>query len=225
LHFLVCREKAMTALDNIRQDLLDAVKTLEQSEQRVEENIGTKARERVLSVADRSAAFIAKGEREPTIGYKPQLARSGQGFVTALIVESGNGSDSKALVPMVQRCIEKTGIIPESVSVDDGYASASGVEKVGDLGVAQVSVSGAKGKKLLEEKLWDDPVYTQLRADRSAVESLMYVLKYSYEFGRMGRRGLEAVQSEMVEKILAYNFARAVKLRRQRPLEPPAIAV
>ena len=52
------------------------------------------AQDKVLSVSDADAAFIVKGERDPVVGYKPQLARSRQGFVTGLLVPQGNASDS-----------------------------------------------------------------------------------------------------------------------------------
>ena len=121
---------------------------------------------------------------------------------------------------MVRQCLENTGLPLESLSVDDGYAWKQGIAAVRELGVETISVSGAKGRKILGDELWEDEVHRQLRADRSAVESLMFVLKYSFHFGRMSRRELECVRCEMLEKTLAYNFARAVYLR-DRANHPP----
>jgi len=45
-----------------------------------------------------------------------------------------------------------------------------------------------------------DAVTCQTRNDRSAVEFIMYCLKFSYNLGRMMRRGLENVRNEMMKK-------------------------
>ena len=41
-----------------------------------------------------------------------------------------------------------------------------------DLGLKVVSISGAKGKKLVQEQQWKSQPYRQARAERSAMESL-----------------------------------------------------
>ena len=214
------RECVEALLDQIGEDLTHACRTMEQSMRRIEDEINTPTREKILSLADRSAAMIVKGGREPVLGYKPQLARSGNGFVTALHLDQGNGNDSHALEPVVRQCLENTGLPLKSLSVDDGYAWAQGIAEVKKLGVETISISGAKGRKILGEEVWEDETYRQLRADRSAVESLMFVLKYCFHFGRMSRRELDCVRCEMLEKTLAYNFARAVYLR-DKTKRPP----
>jgi hypothetical protein len=46
-------------------------------------------------------------------------------------------------------------------------------------------------------------VYSTARNDRSAVESLMFVLKYCFGFGVLRRRGLDQVRAELTEKVIA----------------------
>jgi hypothetical protein len=84
------------------------------------------------------------------VGYRPQLARSGSGFVSALVLPQGNAADSRHLVAMVKEQITNTGVIPAMTSADDGYSSQVGREEVLGFGVKVVSISGAKGKRLLE---------------------------------------------------------------------------
>ena len=60
----------------------------------------------------RAASFLA--------GLPPQLARSGRGFVTALVLPRGNAADSPHLVPMVKEQITNIGVIPSMASADDG---------------------------------------------------------------------------------------------------------
>ncbi len=169
--------------------------------------------EKVLSVSDPDAGFISKGGRESKVGYKPQLARSGNGFITGLIVPQGNAADSCQLVPMFEQVIRRTGVIPDTVSVDDGYSSLTGRATLLARGVKVVSISGSKGKKITPTADWDSEAYATARDDRSAVESLMFTIKNGFDFGRVARRGLENVRAELLEKVLAYNFCRLAACR------------
>jgi len=180
--------------------------------------------DKVLSVSDPDVGFIAKGGRQSVVGYKPQLARSGNGFVTGLIVPQGNASDSCQLVPMFDQVVKRTGVTPETVSVDDGYSSRTGRETVKSRGPKVVSISGSKGKKITPTAEWDSEEYAVARDDRSAVESLMFTIKHGFDFGRVARRGLDSVQAELLEKVLAYNFCRMAACRRAEDTPDLALA-
>ncbi len=175
-------------------------------ERRIMEGEKVPVAEKILSISDPDAAFIVKGGWESVVGYRPQLARSGNGFVTALLLPRGNAADSPQLAPMVRQQIANTGVTPSMVSADDGYSSREGREEVLELGVNVVSISGAKGKKLIEPSQWKSPEYRRARAERSAIESLVFTLKESFDFGEMMRRSSENVLAEMLEKALAYNI-------------------
>jgi len=172
---------------------------------------------KVLSISDPDAAFIKKGQREPVIGYKPQIARSGAGFITGLRLPQGNAPDSKNLLPMVDQVIARTTVIPKVISVDDGYASQANVDalKQKDRNIEVVSISGAKGRALTSPTDWESELFVQARDKRSAIESLMYTLKQGFHFGEVARRGLLAVHAELLEKALAYNIRLAARLRRE----------
>jgi hypothetical protein len=45
------------------------------------------------------------------------------------------------------------------------------------MGVKDISISGAKGKKLTELEDWESETYQDARRERSAVESLMFTIK------------------------------------------------
>ena len=171
--------------------------------------------EKIISLSDSDASFIVKGGWNTVVGYRPQLARSGSGFVTALVLPRGNAADSRHLVAMVKEQITNTGVIPAMTSTDDGYSSQEGREEVLGLGVEVVSISGAKGKKLIEAQLWKSRPYRQARAERSAIESLVFTLKEGFEFGKMSRRSHENVLAEMLEKVLAYNISQIILVRKK----------
>ena len=211
-------------IEQIRTDLSDAQRVIEYTSDRVFNEKKRPSTEKVLSLSDGSAAYIKKGSRNPVIGYKPQLVRSQNGFVTSLLVPQGNAADSIKLVPAIRDSIERTGVVAELVSTDDGYASAKGRDELLALGVKDISISGAKGKKLTTLDDWESETYRDARRCRSAVESLMFTIKDGFAFGELGRRGLGAVREELMEKVLAYNCCRIIlmKKRQQETLDKAA---
>ena len=210
------RELLTRVLKQIRCDLVDAQRVVEYCGERVFHDKKLPSTEKVLSLSDGSAAYIKKGGRDPVIGYKPQLVRSEKGFVTSLIVPEGNAADSIKLEPSIRDSIRRTGVVPELVSTDDGYASAKGRDELRGMGVKIVSISGAKGKKLTDPEDWASETYRDARRNRSAVESLMFTIKDGFEFGEVGRRGIDAVRAELTEKVLAYNCCRIILMKQRR---------
>lgn len=198
------------------EDLVQAVMVHEYSEERVFAQGKRPAREKKLSLADPDAAYIEKGNWQAVIGYRPQVARSGNGFVTALEVPEGNAADAPQLLPLVGQARRRSGVPPREVIADDGYTDATVRQQLLADGVERVTFTGAKGKRLLSPLEWHSPLYQRLRAARSAVESLIFVLKHVFAFGRLRRRGLEAVRAELLEKVIAHNFYRGVLLRARR---------
>jgi IS5 family transposase len=206
--------------DKIEQDLEDAAYVRHYAISRLEKNVKIPTKEMILSVSDRDAAYIKKGQREPVIGYRPQIARSRGGFICACLTPRGNAADSGMLVPTVERLVATTGLVPELVSVDDGYASAEGVKRlVEEIGVLRVSVSGAKGKKLIDDDLWESIPYIVARTQRSAAESGIFTLKFNHGFGAALRRGLDAVDAELMEKVIAYNFIHIIRAEKRTQRE------
>ena len=203
-------------IQQIQADLSDANRVLDYAHARVFHDQTLPSTQKVLSLADGSAAYIQKGHRNPVIGYKPQLVRSENGFVTSLRVPQGNAADCTELAPAISDSIRRTGVVAEWVSTDDGYASAKGRDDVLGMGVKDISISGAKGKKLTDSSDWASEEYRDVRRYRSAVESLMFTIKDGFEFGELGRRGLDAVRDELLEKVLAYNCCRIILMKKRR---------
>ena len=110
-------------------------------------------------------------------------------------------------------------MLPQLVSSDDGYSSRSAREDSLVTGVAVVSISGAKGKRITAAADWNPPDYRAARANRSAVESLMFTLKGDYEFGQLLRRENENVRAELTEKVMAYNLDQILRVRERRTRE------
>ena len=203
------------ALCLIAEDLAALEQAANVCERRIMEQEKVPMAEKIISLSDSDASFIVKGGWNTVVGYRPQLARSGRGFVTALVLPWGNAADSPHLVPMAKEQITNTGVIPSMASVDDGYSSEQGLEEVLRFGVKVVSISGAKGKKIIEAQKWKSQPYRQARAERSAIESLVFTLKKGFEFAQMMRRTHENVLAEMLEKVLAYNISQIIRVRKK----------
>ena len=114
--------KAMAerAVRGLRADIDALAQVIRTCEARVVREEKVPMADKKLSVSDPDVGFIAKGQRVPVIGYKPQLARSGAGFITGLLLPKGNAADSKQLVPMFDEVVRCTGVVPDVMSVDDG---------------------------------------------------------------------------------------------------------
>lgn len=115
---------------------------------RVLKNRKLKAYEKYLGPADPDAKLIVKGDRKPVVGYHPQLVRSREGFVTCVQLNPDMLNDSSSLIPTLEQSIANTGIVPQTLSTDDGYTSVDNQAKAKQIGVKDISFSGAKGKKL-----------------------------------------------------------------------------
>jgi len=211
------RSQLIEIRDRLRQDLSDLKKVISYSKERVLKGKLTSSVQKRLSVGgDEDAAYIAKGNREDVIGYRLQVARSKNGFIGNFHLPRGNANDAPLLVPMVEGWKEVTGVIPDTSSQDDGYASEEGVEEVEEMGVDLVSISGAKGKRILGKDTYYREEYWDARDMRSTVESTISVMKRMYGFGEASRRGIESVRAELMEDVIAHNFVRMFQVRREK---------
>ena len=206
---------AEEVLGLIRADIQAIRKVADACERRIFQEEKVPSSEKIISLSDGDAAFIVKGGWDTVIGYRPQLGKSGQGFVSALIVPLGNAADNAQLVDVVVDHWERSGVLPKLVSSDDGYSDQRARQDLLDTGIATVSISGAKGKKITSEEEWKHPAYRAARANRSGIEALVFTLKHGYEFGQLLRRGHENVRAELTEKVLAYNIGQIIRVRER----------
>ncbi|MBT7163972.1 MAG: transposase [Victivallales bacterium] len=193
-----------------------AVFLCEHARERICEGKSRPAAEKVLSVSDRTAAYIKKGAREAVVGYKPQVLRTGNGFITVAELLPGNPADSGRLLPVVTSHIDQAGVVPSRVTGDDGYSCAATRNMLIRMGIEVVSISGSKGRKITSDEEWDSEPYVQARSARSAVESVIWVLRHNGGLYRFSRRGLDAVRAELQERVLAYNLSRCALVRRRK---------
>lgn len=207
-----------SAIDRLIQDLDTVIYVYTYTGDRIFHGIHLPAPEKVLSLSDESVSFIKKGGREAVVGYKPQVIRSGEGFITAFELQQGNPADSSRTISLLRTHCENVASVPYSVSLDDGYSGVRNREELKGMGIKIVSMGGSKGKKITPEAEWDSPEYQEARNARSAVESIIYVLRHKFHLTVFSRRGLERVTAEFLEKIIAHNFWRVSYLKRKQKI-------
>lgn len=216
------RRRLAALIEWIEVDVKNLGVTIVNADKRINEEQKVPIGEKVLSLSDQDAALIVKGQREPVLGYKPQLMRSEKGFVTAIIVPEGNAADSGQLRPLTEASIKRTGVMPSVLSFDDGYSNTADREHYRGLGIEVVSFSGSKGKNIIPAAEYESEPYRAARNDRSSVESLMYTLKNNNELDYVMRRGIDNVREELLGKVIAYNFFRLICLRQRRQAQRAA---
>lgn len=206
----------MAKLERLHQWIQNDLEALDQliaaCIKRVIEGKPPSSGERPLSLSDPDAAFIQKGSQDPVFGYRVQLAKSGNGFVSHYIVPKGNAADAPQLLPLCKGAMKRTGVIPEIISADGGYAGRTTRNSLLGEGVSKVSISSSKGKSITPCEDWESQAYKAARRGRSAVESLVFQLKNVVRLDQMVRRGIEKVRAEICEKIIAFNFLRSCHL-------------
>jgi hypothetical protein len=223
------RAMAERVVQRLRADVDALTPVIANCEARVIHERKVPMAEKKLSLSDPDVGFITKGQRVPVIGYKPQVARSGAGFVTGLLLPKGNAADSEQLVLMVDEVVRRTGVVPRVLSVDDGYASAANVAATKARDIEVISINGSKGHALTARADWKSDEYVLARDKRSAIESLMFTLKHGFDFGEVASRGLAAAHGELLEKVLAYNLCHLARMRRAEAVaancdDEPALA-
>jgi hypothetical protein len=210
------RLRVNAMLRRIEEDFDEAGKAMASARQRVLHAQAVPASEKVFSLADPDAYMIVKGQRDPIVGYKPQLGRSAEGFISCFEVTRGNPADSERLLPMLAAHIAATGQCPAAVSTDDGYSCMANLNGLTDAGVEVVSFSGAKGRNVLGDEIYHIDACGLLRSERSAVESLMFTFEHKLGMRRFCRRGLAGVQKDLSAAVLAYNLWRVGFVRKAK---------
>jgi hypothetical protein len=207
-----CRVRVTGMMEILDADLVEADKARESARQRVQLKKKLAASEKVFSLADPDCWMIVKGERDPVLGYKPQLGRTANGFISCYEVAAGNPSDAACLLPLAKQHMEHTGVTPALVRTDDGYTSQANLDGLLDMNVETVCFNGAKGRKLLGDELWEGS--KEIRDGRSAVESTIFSLKHKCNLRRFRRHGLAGVSADLAQAVLAFNLWRVAFVRR-----------
>ena len=202
-----------------QEDLQSIAQISLYSRRRIFRDDSAPASEKVYSISDESAAIIKKGGRDCVRGYRPQLAFSKKGLVTAPCLPQGNAADSGQLQNLLEENERNTGVVPKRVSFDDGYTNGGVRKAYMERHEGQVEVfsfAGSKGRKVIGEEIYDSAEYKKARAERSAAESRIFTLKFNHGYEEVMRRGHQNVRHEQLRKAVAFNLRKLVWLRAEK---------
>ena len=189
------------------------------SRRRIFRDQSASASEKVYSISDEDAAIIKKGGWDNVLGYRPQLAFSKKGLVTAHCLPQGNAADSGQLQNLLEENERNTGVVPKRVSLDDGYTNGrvrKSYLKKHEGQVEVFSFAGSKGRQVIGGDIYDSKEYKRARSDRSAAESRIFTLKFNHGYEEVMRRGHQEVRHEQLTKAISFNLRKLVWLRVER---------
>ena len=94
--------------------------------------------DKLVSVVDDEARHGAKSDAKPFTGYKGNIMKSEDGFVTNIVGTSGNTYDGNILVPLVDEKIENSSK-PSKIAGDTHYGSAENRYQMSQRGITIVA--------------------------------------------------------------------------------------
>lgn len=118
---------------------------IDQTRRRAIEGEQVPAGEKVVSLFEPHTDIIVKKSRDVQYGHKVNLSTGVSGLVLDVVVESGNPADSERFIPMLERHIERHGVVPKQVAADGGYASTENLRSARELGVRDVVFHKKRG--------------------------------------------------------------------------------
>ncbi len=94
--------------------------------------------DKLVSLVDKDARHGAKSDSKPFTGYKANIMKSDDGFVTNIIATGGNTYDGNILVPLVDEKIENSSK-PQKIAGDTHYGSAENRYQMSQRGITIVA--------------------------------------------------------------------------------------
>lgn len=171
--------------------------------------------DRLVSLFDADARPIKKGNlRRPTeFGYKVVVTDEAGGFVTDYEVLSGNPSDTKVLVPAVERHVERVGTVPRGVATDRGMARPTNTTALEKLGVEHCSLPKTGPKTAAEQAKERSRWFRALQRFRAGGEGRISLLKRKYGWRRSRLRGQSGVETWIGWGAVTHNLAKYGQLQ------------
>lgn len=183
-----------------------------------------------VSASDPDSRFLRTADGW-TLGYTADLAVSDDHLIVATRVTQ-NATDNGSLVAMVEEVERRCGQRPEKVTGDAGFFSGSAVHEMKRRGVdLYVPDNNLKhemqtGKRAhgigrcairdpehlaMREKLRTPQGRRQYQRRQAVVEPVFGILKEQRGMRKFQRRGLEAVTTEWMMAVIAYNLTRMAR--------------
>lgn len=189
-----------------------------------------KARRQQVSLTDPDSRFL-RTARGWELGYTTDLAVSDDHVIVGARVTQ-NPADNASLVPMVDEVEQRCGAPPQKVTADSGFFSGRALHEmkrrnidlyVPDNNLRHEMQTGKPARGIGKNAIRDPEHHRMREKLRSAegrriyqrrqavVEPVFGILKEQRGMRKFQRRGLEAVQTEWMLAVIAYNLRRIAR--------------
>ena len=178
-----------------------------------------------MSTTDPDSRFLRTAEGW-SLGYTADLAVSDDHLIVGARV-TPNAADNASLVPMVDEVERRCGTRPEKVTGDSGFFSGAALHEMKRRGIdlyvpdnnLRNEMHTGKRAHGIGRRAIRDPEHLQLREKlrtpqgrqmyrrrQAVVEPVFGVLKQQRGMRKFQRRGLQAVATEWIMAVIAYNL-------------------
>jgi transposase len=178
-----------------------------------------------MSTTDPDSRFLRTAEGW-SLGYTADLAVSDDHLIVGARVTQ-NAADNASLVPMVDEVEQRCGSRPEKVTGDSGFFSGAALHEMKRRGIdlyvpdnnLRNEMHTGKRAHGIGRRAIRDPEHLQLREKlrtpqgrqmyrrrQAVVEPVFGVLKQQRGMRKFQRRGLQAVATEWIMAVIAYNL-------------------
>ncbi|MGL6159053.1 ISNCY family transposase [Microbulbifer sp.] len=184
---------------------------IDQTERRVIYGEKVPASEKIVSLFEPHTDIIVKAKRGIDYGHKVNLSTDKNGFITTLLIENGNPSDSDRFIPILEEYQRLYGSIPTTTVADGCYASHKNVDTAKELGVKRVAFHRKNGITLgamgIKEK-----TLRKLRNFRAGIEANISELKRVFGAGKAMWKGENGFMAFVWSSVISYNLTHLVRM-------------
>ena len=203
-----------TRLENILAQVQPAIK---QAHKRIISGRKLKNQDKILSLYDSDINILVRGKANAAVefGNKLWLGETREGFIVDHLLERDQTSDSKHVLPAVQRLTTEPKLPIRKIWGDRGLDSKTNAKKLGELEI----YNGLCPKNVirLQERLHQEP---QLRAGlkrRAGTEARISILTTNFMGDKPRAKGFEHRQMMIGWAVLVHNLWVLARLPRKPP--------
>ena len=197
--------KYLNMIGVITRDGIIVDSTIVKSSRKPRKTINIKDKKHAIFYSeDKDAKWTVKANK-PYYGYKLHLATDlNHGFIVVGKVTSANRSDTKEIIPLLEKISLEKGAI---ILADKGYCSTKNRESIANLGYVPGIMYRSKRSKLLSKL--EQKINSVISPVRSAVERTFGTLKRGYGFYRTKYLGIAKTRGQFFFSALAFNLKKA----------------
>lgn len=179
---------------------------MKQTRLRVLEGEKVEAKDKLVSIFETHADILTKGRRDTIFGHKVLLSGGSSNMILDCVIDRGNWSDAENFSNGVDRVKSVSGIVPEEVVTDGGFASTGNYNYAVGEGVKRVLFTKKSPAKIVE-LVRTSQAYKKMQKFRAGIEGCISAAKRSFGLSRCTWKGWESFQSYVWLSVISFNIS------------------